>query len=168
MVTPRIVERPAFRVAGRKAWISGPDNAIFGRFWVQCRAEGLFETFARLTGMRPGAQTGGTVLGVSRVEQDPAKRDFYYMIAVETEAEAEGLESYLVPAARWAVFSSRGLMPEALVQAEMHAFMEWLPASGYRHALAPEMEVYPPEEAGPGGEVSCEFWLPITEEGTPI
>jgi AraC family transcriptional regulator len=32
--------------------------------------------------------------------------------------------------------------------------MEWLPTSGYEHALAPEMEVYLSGDA-------CEFWLPI-------
>ena len=164
MTEPRIVERPAFRVMGRRTWIAGQDNAVFGRFWRQCRAEGLFEFFQELTGMRPGAETGGTVLGISRVERDPSKRDFYYMIAVEWDRLVEDLEVYDVPAARWAVFPSRGPMPDALVQTEMHAFVEWLPASGYAHALAPEMEVYPPEVQGANGEVSCEFWLPIKEE----
>jgi len=38
-------------------------------------------------------------------------------------------------------------VPESIVQAEMFAFMEWLPQSGYEHALAPEMEVYPNQAA---------------------
>ncbi|HOT92687.1 MAG TPA: hypothetical protein PLJ78_16680 [Anaerolineae bacterium] len=37
--------------------------------------------------------------------------------------------------------------------------MEWLPASNYVHALAPEMEVYYPGESG--SDYYCEFWLPI-------
>jgi AraC family transcriptional regulator len=39
--------------------------------------------------------------------------------------------------------------------------MEWLPNSGYEHALAPEMEVYPSQ-----GEEYCEFWLPIRSNYT--
>ena len=54
-----------------------------------------------------------------------------------------GLERYEVPAARWAVFECRGKVPDSIVASEMYAFMDWLPDSGYRHALAPEMEVYP-------------------------
>jgi DNA gyrase inhibitor GyrI len=51
-------------------------------------------------------------------------------------------------------------VPEAIVQAEMFAFMEWLPNSGFEHAQAPEMEVYPNQ-----GDEYCEFWLPIQPKG---
>ena len=159
MIPVRIVDRPAFRIAGKSTYISGPDNEQFGRFWQECKAGGLMEVFAGLTGFHPGAQTGGGTLGVSRVERDPARRDFDYMIAVETDAPAEGLETYSVPAARWAVFECRGPAPMAIVAAEMYAFGEWLPASGYAHDMAPEMEVYPPGPAD--AEPSAEFWLPI-------
>ena len=46
----------------------------------------------------------------------------------------------------------------SLVSAEMYAFMEWLPKSGYIHAFAPELEVYLANEKD-----SVEFWLPITK-----
>ena len=80
------------------------------------------------------------------------------MIGIERpeEADAPELTRHTVLAALWAVFACRGPMPEALVRSEMYAFHDWLPASGYAHAHAPEMEVYPP-----GGEDYCEFWVPI-------
>jgi AraC family transcriptional regulator len=164
MKLPRIVERPAFRVAGKKTWISGQDNALFGRFWAQCKTDGLFDTFARLTGFQAGPQTGGATLGISRVEQDPSNRAFFFMIAVELpEARDAGdLECYTVPASRWAVFECRGPIPAALVESEIYAFTQWLPSSGCIHALAPEMEVYPPQGNANDGEDYCEFWLPIT------
>lgn len=163
MLTPRIVDRPAFDVAGRSVWISGQDNAQFGRFWQQCKEDGTFDRLQALTGFAPGPQAGGATLGVSRVEVDPTKRAFFFTVAVEAPASAEivGLERYTVPACRWAVFEAHGPMPQALVSAEMYAFMEWLPASGYVHAMAPEMEIYPPS---PEGEDLCEFWLPIARE----
>lgn len=161
MVNFRIIERPAFDVVGRKTYISGPDNAQFGRFWQACQHNGLLGTFWHLRAHLVGAQTGGLTLGISQVEQDPAKREFFYMIAIEKPANCpanllEGLESYTVPTARWAVFECHGKPPESIVKAEMFAFMEWLPTSGYEHALAPEMEVYPNL-----GNEYCEFWLPI-------
>jgi AraC family transcriptional regulator len=164
LINYRIVERPAFEVVGKKSWIPGQgDNESFGRFWAECQREGLLDLFKRLSGHRPGAQTGGVTLGVSRVEQDPANRAFYYMIAIEKpegcilRAE-DGLESYTVPATTWAVFECHGKLPEAIVTSEMFAFGQWLPASGYVHALAPEMEVYPPLDG------YCEFWLPIRKK----
>jgi AraC family transcriptional regulator len=125
---------------------------------VQCREDGVFELFDRLNHHRAGPQTNGAVLGISRVENNPSKREFYYMIAVEASSGAAepDLETYRVPASQWAVFECQGQVPDSIVSAEMYAFMEWLPSSGFVHANAPEMEVYPPSSA-----TYCEFWLPI-------
>jgi AraC family transcriptional regulator len=156
----RLVDRPAFSVAGRSTWISGPDNEQFGRFWEQCHTDGTFDLFRALTDMAPGSQTQGHVLGVSRVEADPGRREFSFLIAVEVPKTADtgDLERTTVPASHWAVFEAHGPVPDALVEAEMYAFAEWLPASGYDHAQAPEMEVYPPS---PDAQPYCEFWLPV-------
>ena len=166
MTTYRIIERPAFEVIGKKTWISGPDNAQFGRFWEQCQSEGLFETFKQIGGLRPGPQTRGVTLGVSRVENDPANRAFDYMIAVEKPGAcpATDLESYCVPASQWAVFECHGKVPEAIVEAEIFCFTQWLPNSAFVHANAPEMEVYPPESQGDSDDNYCEFWLPIARK----
>lgn len=165
MINYRIVERAPFDVIGKKVWIAGvEDGATFGRFWDQCRAEGLLARFEHLTGCQPGPQTHGVTLGISRVDQNPAKREFFYMIAIEKPegcSSWDDMETYRVPATQWAVFECHGSLPEALVQAEMFAFREWLPASGYVHANAPEMEVYPPGSDGQNDDNYCEFWLPV-------
>ncbi|MBN1877822.1 MAG: GyrI-like domain-containing protein [Anaerolineae bacterium] len=159
MVNYRIIERPAFDVIGKKGWIAEQDD--FERFWEQCRADGLLAIFEALNGWQRGAQTNGTTLGISRVEKDPTNRDFYYMIAIEAPPDCSNadLEHYQVPASQWAVFECHGKVPQSIVQAEMFAFMEWLPTSGYVHAFAPEMEVYYPGESS--DDYYCEFWLPI-------
>jgi AraC family transcriptional regulator len=166
MVNFRIIERPAFEILGKKTWISGQDNSIFGRFWEKCKEDGLFDKFGEVTGFQPGKQTRGVTLGVSCVTEDPTKRDFYYFIAVEKPDNYSGkdLESYHVPASKWAVFECLGKVPEAIVEAEIYAFTEWLPASEFIHAYAPEMEVYPPESDGQKDDNYCEFWLPIKEK----
>jgi AraC family transcriptional regulator len=165
MTDVRIIERPSFDIIGKKAWIDGPDNDQFGRFWESSRADGLLDvlqTIREQSGQAAGAQTSGSILGVSRVEENPEKRDFYYMIAIEAPPAGlqrpgvDDLERYTVPPAKWAVFSCRGKVPESIVAAEMYAFGVWLPQSGFQHALAPEMEVY-----SPISESECEFWLPI-------
>ncbi|MBN1370449.1 MAG: GyrI-like domain-containing protein [Anaerolineaceae bacterium] len=161
MVNHRSVTRPAFKVAGKKTWIGGQENEAFGLFWEQCRQDGLFDALTQVAGMQPGAQTGGVTLGVSLVADDPANRAFYYLIGVELpeDGDASGLDLYEVPATQWEVFECRGPVPQSIVEAEMYAFMEWLPASGMQHAAAPEMEVYPDGESS--DNYVCEFWLPV-------
>jgi len=160
MVPHRIVERPAFVVAGKSVWIAGQDSEQYGRFWVQCRTDETFSRFEALSGMAPGLQTRGHVLGISRVEADLTNRAFTFMVTIEVPAgiDTGDLETYTVPACRWAVFEAHGPIPQALVAAQMVVFIGWLPASGYVHALAPELEVYPPS---PDDQPYCEFWLPV-------
>ncbi len=155
--------RATFTVLGRSTWISGQDTAQFGAFWQSASAGGLLIDLERLREGALGRETGSVILGVSRVEADPANRAFPYMIAIESErlGGRGDLESYQVPASTWAVFRNSGPMPDALVAAEMYAFQEWLPASGYRHAHAPELEVYLPDDVTRTSGVICEFWLPI-------
>lgn len=161
MVPFRIIERPAFEVIGKKTWISGQDNELFGVFWERCRAEGLFGIFEQISRFQPGAHTKGVTLGISQVEKDPAERAFYYMIAIEKPVDGTltDLEIYQVPAATWAVFECRGKIPDSIVEAEIFAFTQWLPTSGFVHAAAPEMEVYP--AGGNAQDYVCEFWLPV-------
>jgi AraC family transcriptional regulator len=161
MVQVRIVDRPAFTMVGKKIWIEGTDSGQFGRFWQRCHENGLLQQLGAI-GQQPGAQTGGMSIGVSCVERDPSIRNFFFMVAVECPAgiQTQDIEQYTVLPAKWAVFQNAGDMPGALVDAEMFAFMQWLPSSGYRHAMAPEMEVYLPMPDT--GETLVEFWLPIS------
>ena len=153
MVTVRMENRPAFAAVGRSVWISGQDNEQFGAFWQRAAQEGWLEELQALGGVGPA--TGSAVFGVSRVEDDPANRAFHFFIAAEWDGDCPaGFERFVVPAARWAVFANKGPLPQALIDAEMHCFLEWLPASGLVHAAAPELEVYPPDG-------SVEFWLPV-------
>jgi AraC family transcriptional regulator len=170
MINYRVVERPTFEVLGKKTWIAGQESAAFGCFWEQCQAERLFDVFQQLGGLQAGPQTGGVTLGISCVESNPARREFFYFIAIEKPLGrgAAALETYRVPAAHWAVFECRGKVPDAIVQAEIFAFTEWLPASGYVHAAAPELEVYPPGANGQSKTSYGEFWLPILRKKCPL
>ena len=163
MIEPRFIERSAFDVVGKKTWISGQDNDLFASFWAAARTDGLLAQLNALNSQCPGPQPQGIVLGISQVERDPARRAFYYWIAVEKPVGIDfpDLDTYRVPAACWAVFDCWGEIPQAIVTSEIYAFTNWLPASGYMHAPAPEMEVYLPVSSASGERPGCEFWLPI-------
>lgn len=153
MIEMRMETTGAFTVSGKKTWISGQDNSLFAKFWDTCEKDG---TVKLLKSLADPAITQAAIIGVSRVEDDPTNRAFDFYIASEC-AQAPGCESFTVPACTWAIFRNTGKPPMALVDAEMEAFMKWLPNSCYEHANAPEMEVY--KQDG-----SVEFWLPVREK----
>ena len=50
MIELRVETHNAFTVCGKKTWISGQDNDLFGCFWEECHADGtvnLLRTTAR-------------------------------------------------------------------------------------------------------------------------
>jgi AraC family transcriptional regulator len=166
MVKVRIEKKPAFKIVGRKIWISGTDdNGVFGRFWKESHENGLIELLHKIPGNVQKTNIDSGVFGVSCVEKDPNNRSFYFYIAAECDGypEEAGLEQYSVPACTWAVFENIGTMPDSLVESEMYAFLKWLPNSKYTHANAPEMEVYPKNDSSEEGIIT-EFWLPLVEK----
>lgn len=158
MTEVRIEDKPAFLVAGQKIWISGQDNELFGNFWKESHENGLTDRLTALSGGKPGEITKSYVFGVSCVDKDPNNRAFDFYIAAEAPDNVyiDSLECREIPAAKWAIFSNKGDLPMSLVNAEMYAFMEWLPHSGFKHANAPEIEVYPASDSS-----LVEFWMPI-------
>ncbi len=166
MIRVRIERKPGFRIIGRKIWISGTDgNEVFGQFWKESQENGLVKRLNEIRADKREAIIDNGVFGVSCVENDPSNRSFYFYIGAECDEcpKDAGLEEYSVPACEWAVFENRGAMPDSLVESEMYAFSQWLPNSGYIHANAPEMEVYPWSDSSEEGTLS-EFWLPIKEK----
>ena len=153
-ISVRIVEHEAFKVCGKKAWISGQDNSQFAKFWDEAHTSGMVQELKNATNPAENI-TKSDILGVSCVEKDPNNRAFDFYIASECNS-LEGYEEYVIPATTWAIFRGKGKLPMSLVNAEMYAFMEWLPQSGYTHAFAPELEVYLVDEKD-----AVEFWLPI-------
>lgn len=155
MVSVRIERKANFNILGVKTWIAGTDNAAFGAFWEACRANGTIDSLRQFH--KPGGETSSAVLGLSCTEKDPSVRSFYFYIAVETtETAGQGaLEVYPVGSYEWAIFSAAGSDVAALMQCEMHAWMEWLPDNGvYEHDNGPELEVY-------FAENKIEYWLPV-------
>lgn len=159
MVEVKIVNIDPFFVSGKKCSISGQDNSQFESFWELSHKDGTVDELKEKSSNPNTNCTKSRIMGVSRVEKDPSNRAFDFYIAAECPI-AEGYETFEIPKAMWAIFRNTGdVKISALVDAEMYAFMEWLPKSDYVHAEAPELEVYPYNDNN-----AVEFWLPITEK----
>ncbi len=101
-----------------------------------------------------------TLLGVSVFDEDGM---FDYYIATETNANTpKNLSEYHIPKSKYAIFQCRGAIPKALQQLQKNIITDWLPASGYEYANAPDIEVYYEGDRN-SDDYKCEVWLPVKE-----
>ena len=161
----RIVEKPAFKAAGPVIETTGVEGANLKEipaFWRTRNADG---TVGRLAG-----QMGPLgLLGVC-YDYDPRETTLKYMIGIEEPSRGladlpAGSQVVTIPAGTYAVFESVGAMPAAIQRTWKQIYSEWFPASGYEHAGAPELEVYPRNEGSKGDinspDYLCEVWIPV-------
>jgi AraC family transcriptional regulator len=166
----RIVEKPAFKAAGPVIETSGVEGANLKEipaFWRTRNADG---TVGRLAGhMGPLG-----LLGVC-YDYNPRDSSLKYMIGIEAPPHGladlpAGAQLVPIPGGTYAVFESVGPMPGAIQQTWKRIYSEWFPASGYEHAGAPELEVYPPNTGSKGDITSpdyvCEVWIPVRRRQT--
>lgn len=151
----RIEKKPAFAVMGLSRWFS-----------YEAAAAGIPAYWDELRG------TEGAPVGQYGVcfDGEMAGGSFLYLIADDfrpKEAEKRGLSVWRIPAHTWAVFPSRGPMPEALQQVNRRIFSEWLPANRYEIAEGYNVEAYSDITGFPGGmedpSYYAEVWIPIRE-----
>jgi AraC family transcriptional regulator len=151
----RIENKESFRIVG----ISMPlhkeiekNFEIVPGMWGKAAMDGTIQKLAGLIDTPPMG-----LLGVSACNDEEAWK---YFIAVSSSKEAEGLEEYTVPAATWAIFSGSGTN-QSIQELEQRIITEWLPASGYEYANAPDIEVYlnpDPQNA------QYEVWIPVVKK----
>ena len=74
----------------------------------------------------------------------------------------EGLELYSFPESRWAVFSAKGPMPEALQTLNTYVWQEWFPNEGQKfqaNGMA-TLEVYSAGDPQ-SPDYECGIWVPV-------
>jgi AraC family transcriptional regulator len=155
----RNVEKEAFTVVGKSIQTTcedGQQTRDIPKFWQESNQDG---TVAKLGSIG----TGENLLGVC-LDMQPGKGDLTYMIASQTNltSHEEGFTLRTIPASTWAIFTSVGPMPGAIQSVIGRIFQEWFPATGYEHAGAPELEVYPPGDIT-AEDYRCEVWIPIVK-----
>ena len=132
----RIEKREAFKIVGKSMEICHDiekNHVIIPDMWDRLKADGTLECLVDCVGVEPEG-----VLGVCSCNDDGP---WTYTIGVSSDVEAEGLESFTIPAATWAIFSGAG-SGISVQELEGRIVSEWLPASGYEYANLPDIEVY--------------------------
>ena len=87
----------------------------------------------------------------------------YWIAAATTKPCPEGLSSLEIPACTWAIFESVGPMPTAIQEVWGRIYGEWFPASGYEHAMAPEIEWYSDGDTN-AADYRSEVWIPVVKK----
>ncbi len=162
----RIEKRDAFQVVCKRKRVekpqSGSATADITNLWQACGADG---TMARLIGYMPKEPVMKGLLGICfSSELDGAQ--FPYGIGVEYDGRpVDGdLEVVTIPAGTYAVFTSRGKMPEAFIETYNRIVTEFFPQSSqYEYAESVEFEVYGSQNTA-DPNYQCEIWIAVKEK----
>ncbi len=163
----KIVEKPAFTAVGKSIRVEmddmkdGANANPIPKFWGQCGADG---TGAKLMGLSASATAfPHKWLGIC-ADFTPDMKEFTYIIAADTtSAPPDGMIERPIPSATYAVFESRGKLPEAIQSVWQSVFSEFMPTSGYAHADSADLEVYP-EGNVTADDYVCEVWIPVVKK----
>jgi AraC family transcriptional regulator len=158
----KLIERPAFKVAitsRQFATENGQNFKDIPVWWREFIGSPEHKTMTGLTGNRPGARTGGVMLGVCY--GNAGDGSFSYGIAVELpEGAAAGpFDTMEIPATAWAVFDCT---LRNLQDVTARVFRDWYAATGYDYPGTPDLEVYLDE--GEGDDMKCQIWAPVVKK----
>ena len=102
--------------------------------------------------------------GVVGLCADMYNNSFDYWIGCMSDKECPAdLEQMTIPATTWAVFEVIGSMrplPNAMQDIWKRIYSEWLPNSGYEHAMLPEIEYYSKGNMM-ADDYKSEIWIPV-------
>ncbi|WP_230195249.1 AraC family transcriptional regulator [Streptomyces sp. NBC_00080] len=158
----RVVDRPAFTVAGLKARVplvhTGPNQAIID--FVRGIDRQVLERLEKLSDQEPqGIVAVCDDLDPSRAEGTELD---YYQGVITSAAAPEGTTALAVPAGTWAVFTTSGPAPQAIQELWRDVFTQWFPSNPYRSRPGPE--VLRTRLSPDGSEADAELWLPVERE----
>ncbi|WP_327183983.1 AraC family transcriptional regulator [Streptomyces sp. NBC_01334] len=158
----RVVDRPAFTVAGVKARVplvhTGPNQVIID--FVRGIDRQVLERLEKLSDQEPqGIVAVCDDLDPSRAEGTELD---YYQGVITSAAAPEGTTALAVPAGTWAVFTTSGPAPQAIQELWRDVFTQWFPSNPCRSRPGPE--ILRTRLSPDGTEADAELWLPVERE----
>ena len=162
----RIEKRDAFQVVCKRKRVDKPQSGTAAReisgMWQEFGADG---TLGRLIGYLPEQPVLKGLLGICFSSELDAKQ-FPYGIGVEYDGREvdKDFEILTIPASTYAVFMSRGKMPDAFVETYHRIVTEFFPQSAqYEYAENTEIEAYPSANTA-DPNYACEIWIAVKEK----
>lgn len=152
----KIVEKEEMHIIGFKKWFSTENNQQMEeipKMWDAVTEE-TRKKIAELS-------NNDGVIGLCADMHDGG---FDYWIGCMSDQECpQEFEEKIIPATTWAVFEVSGSMrplPNAMQDMWGRIYSEWLPNSGYEHAMLPEIEYYSSGDMM-ADDYRSEIWIPV-------
>ena len=162
----RIEKRDAFQVVCKRKRVGKPQSANatpdITAMWQEFGADG---TMGRLIACLPENPIMKGLLGICFSSELDAKQ-FPYGIGVEYDGRKvdDDLEIVTIPANTYAVFTSKGKMPDAFIETYHRIVTEFFPQSSrYEYAENVEFEVYSSQNTT-DPNYRCEIWIAVNEK----
>ena len=162
----RIEKREAFQIVCKRKSVGKPQAANATQditaMWQEYGADG---TMARLIACMPKEPVMKGLLGICFSSELNAKH-FPYGIGVEYDGRKvdDDLEVVTIPAHTYAVFTSKGKMPDAFIETYNRIVTEFFPQSTqYEYAEKVEFEVYSSADVS-APNYQCEIWIAVNEK----
>ena len=162
----RIEKRDAFQVVCKRKCVGKPQSANatpdITSLWQEYGADG---TLGRITAYIPQNPVMKGLLGICFSSELDGER-FPYGIGVEYDGRTvdDNFEVVTIPENTYAVFTSRGEMPDAFVETYHRIVTEFFPQSSqYEYAENVEFEVYSSEDTS-DPNYQCEIWIAVNEK----
>lgn len=161
----RIEKRGEFQVVCKRKRVGKPQAANatpdITAMWQELGKDG---TMARLIACMPEKPVMKGLLGICFSAELDAKQ-FPYGIGVEYDGRDvdDDLEVVTIPAHTYAVFTSKGKMPDAFIETYQRIVTEFFPQSTqYEYAESVEFEVYSSNDVS-DPNYKCEIWIAVNE-----
>ena len=162
----RIEKREAFQVVCKRKRVGKPQSADatadISAMWQEYGKDG---TMDRLIACMPENPVMKGLLGICFSSELDAEQ-FPYGVGVEYDGRKvdDDLEIAAIPANTYAVFTSKGKMPDAFVETYHRIVTEFFPQSTqYEYAENVEFEVYFSENTS-DPNYQCEIWIAVNEK----
>lgn len=161
----RIEKKDAFKLICKKIQVNKPqgDTATedISAFWNKCSGDGTMDAVCKYGNF----DSLHGLLGVC-FSGEMEENGFPYAIGVEYNGAplgGEGLDVVDIPAHTYAVFTSKGPMPDAFKDTYRKICTEFFPQSGYEYGNGVELEVYPSADTQ-DPNYSCEIWVAVKDK----
>lgn len=162
----RIVKKDEFSVILKKRHVSklkeGMATEDISAFWESCTSDGTIDKLCKYARFD---ELGG-ILGICFSEK-MADSGFPYGIGAQYSGKPvtdKDLEVVKIPAHTYAVFTSKGKMPDAFKETYKRICTEFFPQnSEYKYGNGIELEVYPSDDVQ-NPDYTCEIWIAVEKK----
>lgn len=159
----KIVEKESFKIIGRELRVrndNGDNLRLIPLFWERCHKEGMWQEVERM----PNVINKDEQACMGMCMDFYGINTFSYLICVEVsnlDTIPHKMVAKIIPAQKYAVFTAKGKMPEAIQQTWKDIYQKWLPTSGLERTDGPDFEYYDKRSKVNDEKSEVDIYIPI-------